>query len=244
VKARGTLLVGFVLAISACAPPPEDRGQLRARKVILQREVAGLRGLMADLDGNRALIPPDDVVVAIDGAFVREVIDAQLPFDADVNAYHLRLTRADVRFQESPVVTLGGTLFSRERPDLTADVTAIGALDQLAIDPRASTLSAKVAVDHVGIERLAGLEDVLGGAALDELARAARLRVAEGLPAISIPVSVQQTVEIPRASAGPVRLDAASLPLTASVSRVLASGGLLWIGIHLEPGDFVRQERR
>jgi hypothetical protein len=236
------VLLGLGLAAASCAPTPEGKGHLHARQAVLKREVEGLRDLVDRLEGKNTFAPAD-IMVVIEDALVRDVIAAQLPFDADVDAYHLRLTRVDVRFQESQTVTLAGTLFSRERPDLSADVSAIGALGRVTVDPGTSTLSATLSIDHLSIERLAGLEDILGRSALDDLAHAARLRVADQLPAMAIPVSVQQTVDVPRVSAGPIRIDAASLPLRATVSGVLASSGRLWVGIHLEPGEFTKVVR-
>jgi hypothetical protein len=53
-------------------------------------------------------------------------------------------------------------------------------------------------------------------------------------------VKLQQQVELPAVTNGPVRIDGASMPIEVSVSRVFASNGNLWIGIRFAPGELVK----
>ena len=123
---------------------------------------------------------------------------------------------------------------------LLAQVTVIGALEQVAVDPGSSTLTARIAIDHLGIEKAAGLEAYVSGAALDEVARMIRLRIGDQLPPVQIPVDVRKTIELPAVTRGPVRIDGATLPLKVAVSQVVAARGTLWIAVHFEPGAVVK----
>ena len=67
-----------------------------------------------------------------------------------------------------------------------------------------------------------------------------RLQLEGQLPAIQIPVKVQQSIELPAVTNGPVRIDGASMPIAANVSQVLAGQGRLWVAIHFQPGDLVK----
>lgn len=236
--------MALACAGAACDNRFEGAGELRAAKASLQREVEGLRETVTRLERHETMLPLEDVAIAVEGALIRDIIDAQLPFDADIDTYHLRLSRADVAFQDSPILHLGGSLYRRDNPSLSADVTAVGGLQDVVIDKASSTLRASVVVDHIAIERLAGLESVLSDALLEELARTVRLQVADQLPTVQIPVMVQQTIELPRLRAGPIRLEAASLPLQVSVSRVVAGQGRLWIAVQIKPGDFPKEVPR
>jgi hypothetical protein len=137
-------------------------------------------------------------------------------------------------------VQLNGVLTPKERPDLTAEVDVLGALEKIEVDRSSSTLTARIAVDHIGIEKAAGIESILSGAALDELARIVRLRIKEQLPPIQIPIKVQESIELPAVTTGPVRIDGARMPLQVAVSQVVAGQGTLWISVHLQPGDLVK----
>ncbi len=230
----------LALVLSACGGKFEGGGDLRAQKVVLKREVDGLREGVARLEKGQPILPLDDVVVAISDTLLRDLIAAQLPFEMDVDRFHLSLTDAQAQFRGSPIVRLRGVLNSTKRPDLAAEVSVIGALEDIQIEPSSSTLRARIAVDHIGIEKAAGLEQVLSGSTMDEVARLVRLQLKDRLPPIQIPVKVQQSIDLPAVTKGPVRIDGASMPLQASVSRVLSGQGQLWVAVHFQPGDLVK----
>jgi hypothetical protein len=238
-RALAPALAAVVAA--ACGGRFEGGGHLRAQKVVLLREVEGLREVVARLERGEPMLPVDDVAIGIEDTLVRDLIAAQLPFDADVDRYHLSLKAAEVHFRGSPAVRLRGVLTPRERPDLAAEVNVLGALERIEeIDRSSSTLEVRIAVDHIVIEKAAGLESFLSGAALDELARIVRLKIQEKLPPVQVPVRVQESIELPAVTTGPVRIDGARMPLQVAVSQVVAGQGTLWISVHLQPGDLVK----
>ncbi len=237
---RRALMPALAVCSFACTSRFEGGGDLRAQRVVLQREVDGIRAAVSRLERGEAMLPPDDVAIAIDDALVRDILAAQLPFEADLDRFHLTLQEAEVHFRGSPVVRLRGSLVARKRPALAAAVAVIGALEDIRVDLASSILRAKVAVDHVGIEKAAGIESILSGATLDEVARIVRLQVKDKLPPIQIPVRVQQSIDLPAVTRGPVRIDGARMPLQVAVSQAVAGQGRLWIAIHFQPGDVVK----
>jgi hypothetical protein len=235
-------LCAAALAVAAggCRSGFEGGGELRAKRVVLRRELAGLREGVAKLERGESIVPPNDVAVAIDDGLLRDLIRAQLPFELEVKGFHATLTEVEVQFRGSPLVRLRGSGFVKERPSLSAAVNAIGALVEVGVDPASGMLNARIAVDHIGIERAAGLESVLSGSALDELARSLRLQLGNQLPPIQIPVKVQQSVELPAVTSGPVKIAGASMPLEVAVSSVFAGRGLLWISVSVKPGELAK----
>jgi hypothetical protein len=233
-------LLVLAAAGAGCRSQFQGGGELRAERVLLKHEVEGLRQAVGRLERGEPLLPPGDVAIGIDDRLLHDLIAAQLPFEADVDRFHVSLTEAEVQFRGSPLVKLHGSVFVKEQPSISAVVNAIGALEQIQVDPGSGTLHARISVDHIGIESAAGLESVLSGSTLDELARSLRLRIAGQLPAVQIPVRVQQAVVLPALTQGPVRLGAASMPLEVTVSRAYAGQGMLWIGVHIRPGDLVK----
>jgi hypothetical protein len=237
---RWGLAPALAIAVLACGSRFKGGGDLRAQKVVLKREVDGLRESVARLEKGQPILPLDDVVVAIDDTLLRDLITAQLPFEMDVDRFHLSLTEAQVQFRGSPVVRLRGVLNSKKRPNLAAAVSVIGALEDIQVEPSSSTLRARIAVDHIGIEKAAGIEQMLSGSTMDEVARLVRLQIKDRLPPIQIPVKVQQNIDLPAVTTGPVRIHGARMPLQAAVSQVLAGQGQLWIAVHFQPGDLVK----
>jgi hypothetical protein len=233
-------VVALAVAGAACRTEFEGGGDLRAQRVVLKREVTALRDAVARLDRGESLLPPGDVAVAIDDTLLRDLIGAQLPFELDVKGFHASLTEVEVQFRGSPTVRLRGSGFLKERPAVSAAVNAIGALENIQVEPATGMLNAKISIDHIGIERAAGLEVVLSGSALDELARTLRLQLGDQLPPIQIPVKIQQAVELPAVTSGPVKIAGASMPLEVGVSGAFAGQGLLWIGVSVKPGDLAK----
>ena len=239
-RASAIALCALALATLACSSKFEGGGDLRAQRVVLQREVEGYREAAARLERGEPVLPKEDVAIAIADSLVRDLIGAQLPFEADVDKFHIALRTAEVKFRGSPVVELTGALNLKNRPNLQAAARVIGALEGIAVDPATATLKARISVDHLAIEQVAGFEQLLSGATLDEVGRMVRLQIKEKLPEIQIPVKVQQGIELPAVTRGPVRLDGARMPLQVAVSQVLAGQGILWIAVHFEPGDLVK----
>ena len=242
---RRLLDVFVVSALVVCAAPAcrskfEGGGDLRAQKVVLQREVEGYREAAARLERGDPVLPKEDLAIAISDALIRDLIAAQLPFEADVDKFHIALRTAEVKFRGSPVVELSGALNLKDRPNLQAAARVIGALEDIAVDPATATLKARISVDHLSIESVAGFEQLMSGATLDEVGRMVRLQIKNALPEIQIPVKVQQSIELPAVTRGPVRLEGARMPLQVGVSQVLAGQGILWIAVHFQPGDLVK----
>ena len=242
---RRLLDVFVVSALVVCAAPAcrskfEGGGDLRAQKVVLQREVEGYREAAARLERGDPVLPKEDLAIAISDALIRDLIAAQLPFEADVDKFHIALRTAEVKFRGSPVVELTGALNLKDRPNLQAAARVIGALEDIAVDPATATLKARISVDHLSIESVAGFEQLMSGATLDEVGCMVRLQIKNALPEIQIPVKVQQSIELPAVTRGPVRLEGARMPLQVGVSQVLAGQGILWIAVHFQPGDLVK----
>lgn len=230
----------LALAAAACGGEYKGGGELHAQQVVLRREVQGLRDIAGRLDRGQTMLPDGDVAVAVEDSLIKDILSAQLPFDADVDKYHLSLKEAEVQFTGSPIVRLRGTLNLLSYPSILAQVNVIGALEKIEVNPATSTLTARIAIDHLGIEKAAGLEAYVSGSALDEAGRMIRLRIKDQLPPVQIPVDVQQMIDLPAVTRGPVRIDGAKLPLKVAVSQVVAARGTLWIAVKFEPGAVVK----
>jgi hypothetical protein len=230
-----------LLAVAAsCGREFEGVGELRARRVVLEREIAGLRQVVARLERGDSLLPASDIAIAVEDTLVRDLVAAQLPVVFDVDRYHVELREAEVQFRGGPAVRLVGQIQVRDRPSLAAVVELVGGLDDIRVDPASSTLRATLAVDHVAIAETEGVAQFLSGSALEEASRLVRLQVAELLPAIQIPVRLRSSIDFPAVTEGPVRMTGARMPLAVSVSQVTAERGRLWIAVHLEPGAIVK----
>jgi hypothetical protein len=234
------VVASALAAAGGCGGAYEGGGELRAQKVVLQREVEGLRESVGRLERGEPVFPMEDIAVAIDEGLLRDLVQAELPFETDADRFHLVLREAEVRFQGAPTVRLRGGMTRSGLIDVDAGVEVVGALADIAIDGSKGTLAAKIAVDHIEIEKAAGIEKLMTGATMDEIARAIRLAIANKLPTILIPVKLEQAIELPMVDEGPVRVAGARLPIDVAVDRVFAGQGRLWVAIRFKPGEFTK----
>jgi hypothetical protein len=202
--------------------------------VVLEREVAGLRETVGRLERGEAILPPDDVLVSVSDRLLGDLLNAQLPLAIEAGEFELRLERADVAFRNSPLVTLSGGAFRRGAR--VADAPGLGALEGIAIDSESGTLGARLAIDHLDLLRVHGLESLLPAGATDELARSLRERLQARIPRVDIPIEIERRIVLPPVSEGPVRLRGATIPLDVAVEDVYTSTGDLWIALKVAPG--------
>jgi len=246
-RARRSRAAGAIAALAAglaLASCSFDRfkggGELRAQRVVLQREVEGLRDIYERMQHGEPVLAEDDVAIAIDETPLRNLIRSQLPFETTAGKFRIALKDADVGFQGAPTIKLRGAVTREGVVDIEAAVQVIGTIAKIDIDPETSTLKATISVDHLQLERAAGIESLLSGATMDEVARALRLGIAGKLPVINIPVRIEQSIDLPAVTEGPVRIAGARMGIDASVDRIFAGRGRLWIGIRIKPGDLVK----
>jgi hypothetical protein len=232
--------IGSLIVCTAGCRGSQGAGALHARHAELEREVKGLRASVEKLERGDPILPQDAVVVAIGERVVKDFVTAQLPLTVDLESYRIVMTQAEATFKGSPSVDLTGSIVHKNHPDLVGEVRALGALEGIVVDPKSGTLRARVAVDHVDLLKMGGLEKFLGGGTLDDLGRAVRLQLAPRIPPIEIPVKIEQAVDLPDVTDGPVLIRGASLPLAVGVADVLAGQGVLWIAINVVPGEMTR----
>ena len=215
-------------------------GELHAQLTTREREAEGLRASLAKLERGESILPEDAVVVAVSEAVIKEFLDAQLPFEAEAGSFKVRLVQGEAIFKGSPAVHLTGEITPTDHPDLVGEIVAQGALENIQVDPGSGMLRATIAIDHVDLVKMAGLERFVGGGSLDELGRVVRKQLAGRLPEVQIPVKIEQGIELPSVTDGPVLIQGARMPLAVAVADVFAGNGLLWVAVRVVPGDLVK----
>ena len=227
-------LASVIVLATGCGDPYAGASPLQAQKAQLERELEGLRESAAMLSRGESLIPASDVVVAIQESLVQGLIARRLPIDITVEPYRMALTAVEVGFKGAPTVQLRGMVTRDGMPGVSVAVRFIGALSRIEVDTKTFTLRARIAADHLDIESTAGVGALFSGSSLDDVAELLRLELVAQLPVVEIPVRVQEDIVIPAVTDGPVQLAAVRFPVKASVSRVFAASGRLWIGLHVE----------
>ena len=233
--------IALVALGGACRSDQARTARVRAEKALLERQIEGLRELVAAAENN-TLLTSEQLLVGTDEATVQGLIAATLPQERVIaNRFRVRLERAEARFRSSQgVVLLKGRASPIQSDDTFVDLTLEGGLDDVVIDQASGTLVAKIGVYHLEVERAAAagaegpairaLAEALGRERLDELS--------ELVPPLEIPIRLEQSIAFDGLEEGPVSAAAGTLPVRASVARVLALAGRLWVVLDVGSGPW------
>jgi hypothetical protein len=241
--ALATRALGLFALLAPLLGCGDDLAARRARAEggLLKRQVTGLRELVQAAE-TKTLVSPDWVAIGLEESAFRAVLSAGLPQETTVGGRaKVRIDRADVSFQGSTAsVNLFGRVSDTQDPDLLADISLQGGLDEIEISPE-GTLSARVAVDSFEVARTAaaGAETPMVKVLVDMLSAERMERLRDLLPPVEIPVKLDQAIAINGFGEGPVQVNPGVLPVHARVARVVALSGRLWVMLEVSVGPWV-----
>jgi hypothetical protein len=236
------LWLALALALAAACRRDEARvARIRAEKQLLERQIAGLQELVAAAEAH-TLLKPAQLLVGADEATVQGLIAATLPQERVVaKQFLLRLVGVEARFRASQgLVVLKGRASPVNAPATFVDVTLEGGLDDVEVHQSSGTLVARVAIYHLQVERAAaaGAEGPTIRALAEALGRERLDALSELVPPVEIPIRLEESVTFEGLDEGPVTALAGALPVRASVVRVLALAGRLWVVLDVGAGPW------
>jgi hypothetical protein len=242
-RALTPVLVAIGVAGAACRGPKAPQRVLLDEEAVLKGQIEGLRELL-DRAEKGTLFPRDQIVVSVGEQLVEEMAQLTLPREQVVgDRYRVRIEAVDVRFQDKHgSVRLDGRVspVNRAPEDVFADVAVFGLMDSVELDAASGDLTARVSMigfelKHVGVFG----ETRLGRRLLQELGE----RHADDLRAlvfpVTIPVHLEKEIALPGLTgSGPVRVRAATVPLSVRVADVVAHGRRLWVALEVSAGEW------
>lgn len=236
------MVVAAIAALALGCRDDEARvARVRAEKLLLERQIAGLKDLVAAAEA-KTLLKSEQLLVGADEATVQGLIAATLPQERVVaNRFRLRLERVEARFRASQgLVVLQGRASPAGSSDTFVDVTLEGGLDDIVVRPSSGTLVGRVAVYHLRVERAAaaGAEGPAIRALAEALGRERLDALSELVPPVEIPIRLEESIGFEGFEEGPVTAGAGALPMRASVARVLALAGRLWVVLDVGAGPW------
>lgn len=226
------------LAALAFLPACHRQTATSAEQAVLDRRREGLAALMAAARRG-SLLPFTKMLVVADEGLVRQVLAATLPFErVIVDRYRIRVSRADVHFDDGfGLVRLDGEASFVDRPEAEghAEVTVYGGLDVVALDPESGVLRGSVKVIALDARRVNvyGVKSALVEDLVEQLGREKLDSFSALASTIEIPVRLERSVTLPAVGPGEVHIDAATIPVRASVADVKAFQGKLWVSVDI-----------
>lgn len=243
-RAGAAVAAGLLAGTLAAGCAPDDRAAAERR--LLERELANLRTLQA-VPADSPLIARGDVLVALRSELFEAVLDRALPQSGPVgDRYTITLESASVEIRSGLArVAMEGRAALRDEPGVFAEVSVVGLLDVVAVDPRAGVLRTRVEILGVDTRRvsLRGLEPP-AERLVTALARRRSEEFDELVDDLAVPLSLRERIELPRFETEPLSAAGGSLPVEVELRSVRALGDRVWVSVDADLGEPVRDRPR
>jgi hypothetical protein len=209
--------------------------EARTRKAVLENQIIEL-GKLVDKTRRGELVTDGQIAIGVSESLVQRLLTASLPPDRLIaKRLHVALDRVEPLFRGGlALIRLRARVSAADIPNAKFDLDLVSGLKNVRLEK--GRLLARVSIMHFRVvESFAG--DV--GKSLIEDAVRANLEQVEGLiPALEIPVLLEEAVEFGGIKEGPVRVGAGRLPLELALSHVLPVNERLWLLVRAEAGTW------
>lgn len=202
-------------------------------------QIAALEKLVAEAEKGD-LVTTDQIAIGVSEELLGNLLRVSLP-PGIVVADRIRLDFESVE----PLFRGGqaGVLFkarisSISMPNAGATISIGGGLDEFKFDD--GKLQARVKLKFFNIVE-SSMGD-LGANVLDGLVRANLEVIQNAIPAIEVPIQLEQSIRIGGLTEGAVVAKPGSLPLAISVSQVIPVNNRLWVLLAAKAGPWQRAE--
>jgi hypothetical protein len=234
------------LSIAGCGRAPEmvqPDSPLDSELKLLERQVASLKAAIKDARGG-GLFSPGDIAIGVSQGVVQSTVSQALPIQKPIGTeFMARIDRATVLFASMQgSVTLEGRVWALAQPETYADLVLLGGIQEVNIDRRTGVLEAEIVLDGWDVKRAAaaGMEFEWTKSLVQMLGDRGLAALRDLAPPVRIPVGIEQGIDLPGVSGGPVTIPSGRLPLDAKVSRVLPLSGRLWAMLSVSTSGWER----
>jgi hypothetical protein len=226
----------LVFALVGCrAPEPREAVEARNRKVVLENQLIEL-GKLVEKARRGELVTEGQIAIGVSESLVQRLLTASLPPDRLIGKrLHIALDRVEPVFRGGlALIRLRARVSAADLPDAKFDLDIVSGLKNVRLEK--GRLLARVSILHFRVvESFAGN---VGKNLIEDAVRANLEQVENLIPALEIPVLLENSVEFGGIKEGPVRVGAGRLPLELGLSHVLPINERLWLLVRAEAGTW------
>lgn len=240
---KSAVALAVALLLAACErQDPSARARVVERDQ-LRREVAGFQVLERFAPG-KLMDREHEVIVTVSDTLLRSLLAASFPITVTLpNRLTMTLSGANVAFRANVArVDIAGSLRRSVFPRVNAAVFLRGALDSFVVY-RGGVLRSRITIDDVSLTAPTGTNEPLNPivvAVLQRIVERSLPELTESLPAVALPVRIDQAMKLPGfGPEGTLSVAPSAAPMTVAVSRLIAFQNRLWIILRVELGEFV-----
>ncbi len=240
---KSAVALALALLLAACEGQDPSARALVVERDQLRREVSGFRALERFAPG-KLMDREHEVIVSVSDSLLRSLLVASFPITVTLpNKVTMTLTGADVAFRANVArVDISGSLRRSAFPRVNAAVFLRGALDSFVVF-RGQILRSRITIDDISLAAPAGASEPLNPLVVSVLQRIVERglpELTESLPAVALPVRLDQAMKLPGfGPEGTLSVAPSAAPMSVAVSRLIAFQNRLWIILRVELGEFV-----
>jgi hypothetical protein len=225
----------LIAALGCQKREPPEAVVARSTAEFRRKQIASLEGLIARAEKGE-VVTTGQIAIGISEEAAKTFLNASLPQEAVVaDRLRVRLESAEPVFRGNKAALLiRGRASLVKAPGAYAAIELGGGLDDFKLE--GGMLATRVTLGHFRVLE-ASLGD-LAADALEGLVRANSGVVEAAIPAVQIPVQLEESIRIGGLTEGAVVAKPGMLPLNISVSRVLPLNERLWVLLEAKAGPW------
>jgi hypothetical protein len=229
-----TALVPLLLLAGCQRRESVEDARARATETFLNQQIADLQGLVGKAESGH-LVTKDRIAIGVAEEAVKALIDASLPQEQLVGSrVTVRIETAQAYFRGNNAALVFQASARGKRLETPARLELGGRLSDFHI--ASGVLTAKVHLAHFKVIEAPGgdlASDILERLLKDNADALTRL-----IPALELPVSLKQSIEIAGLDEGVVTTRSGVLPLEIAVAETIPVNQRLWILLDVKAGPW------
>jgi len=231
---RSALATGVLVAVSGCrAPEPPEAIEARTRKAVLESQIIELGHLMGKTRRGE-LVTEGQIAVGVSESLVERLLTASLPPERVVaGRLHVSLGKVEPLFRGGlAIIRIRGRVSSVDWKNASVDLDIVSGLKNIRLEK--GRLRARVSIHHLRVISTFGGD--VGRNLIEDAIRTHQAAVEDLIPALEIPVLLEEEVKFGGIQEGPVQVGAGRLPLQLGLSHVVPVNERLWLLVRADAG--------
>jgi len=198
-------------------------------------QIAKLQRLIGEAERGE-LVTTDQIAIGVSEELLGNLVRASLPPQIVVaNRIRLEFLSVVPLFRGGQAgVMFKARVSSADAPNASATLSIGGGLDEFKFE--GGKLAARVKLKYFSVDEAAFGD--LGANVLDGLVRANLETIQNAIPAIEVPIQLEQSIKIGGLTEGAVVAKPGSLPLAIAVSQVIPVNNRLWVLLSAKAGPW------
>ena len=211
-----------------------EEARARGTEAFLLKQIGDLQGLIVKAESGQ-LSTRDRIAIGISEETARAVLNVSLPRDLTLaKRLRVRIESAECYFRGNNAALIFRATAQGATLAASAQLELGGSLESFKI--ASGKLTGRAQVTHFKV--VDSTIGNVGSDVLEALVRESLGLITEQLPALVLPVKIEESIKVGGLQEGPVTVKAGELPLQITLAEVIPVNGRLWVLLEAKSGPW------